>query len=70
MEALNTETLGSVDFSVVQFATAARRVTGLSSSNVVIPFLNGLDYTGGFTNHAEALVECQQTFVSCFDLDR
>ena len=70
VEALARETLGSAEFSVVQFSTTATRVTGLSSSNVVIPFLNGLEYTGGFTNHAEALATCQQTLVSYVDPDR
>ena len=62
--------LGSADFSIVQFATTETRVTGLSSSNVVIPFLNGLNYTGGSTNQSEALLTCQQSLITSTNTDR
>ena len=59
VEALTAETPCSKDFPVVQLSTTASRVTSLSSSYLVIPLQNGLDYTGGFTNHAEVLATCQ-----------
>ena len=58
VEALDAESSGGAEFSVVQFSTTATRVSGLLSSSVVIPVVNGLDYKGGLTNHAEALERC------------
>mmetsp|Transcript_34845 Transcript_34845/g.61255 ORF Transcript_34845/g.61255 Transcript_34845/m.61255 type:complete len:972 (+) Transcript_34845:76-2991(+) len=48
-------------FSVVQFATNARLVSGLSSTAQTLPVIGKLDYTGGLTNHASAIQMCQQT---------
>ena len=53
--------------SVVQFSTTASRVSRLSSSSVVIPLVNELDYKGGLTNHAEALERCREAFLGTRD---
>lgn len=47
-------------FSVVQFATEAQLVNGLSSVVRTLPVIDRLDYTGGRTNHADAIQMCQQ----------
>ena len=70
MDALSAEMLGSAEFSMIHYSTPATRVAGLYSSNVVIHFLNGLDCTGGFSNHAEALLTCQQRLFAPSDPDR
>lgn len=56
-------------FSIVQFATNARLVGDLSSTEEVLPVIERLDYTGGLTNHAAAIRTCQQTFSSGGDDD-
>jgi len=53
---------GEQSFSVVQFATTAQLVSGLSSGARTRAALAGLDYTGGLTNHREAIRKCQGTF--------
>jgi len=62
VKALAAKSFGGAQFSLVQFSTTATRISGVSSSSVVIPLLNGLTYTGGWKNHAEALERCQETF--------
>ena len=37
---------------------------------MIIPFLNEINYTGRYINHAEALTTCQQTLVTSVDPDR
>lgn len=49
-------------FSVVQFATNAQLVSGLSSEAQTLSVIDKLDYAGGLTNHAAAIQECQETF--------
>jgi len=52
-------------FSVVQFATEARLVNGLSSTAQTIQVIDKkLDYTGGSTNHASAIQMCQRNLQS------
>lgn len=51
-------------FSVVQFATDARLVSGLKSAEQTISKLEQLDYTGGLTNHGAAIRACQRTLPS------
>mmetsp|Transcript_30575 Transcript_30575/g.66107 ORF Transcript_30575/g.66107 Transcript_30575/m.66107 type:complete len:919 (-) Transcript_30575:141-2897(-) len=46
-------------FSLVQFATDAQLVSGLSSPAHTLPIIDRLDYTGGLTNHAAAIQKCQ-----------
>ena len=51
-------------FSVVHFATKARTAGGLSSAAKARRTIDQLDYTGGRTNHAAAVRECQRSFSS------
>ena len=51
-------------FSIVQFATNATLVSGLTSSTSVLDSLEGLVFTGGRTNHADAISLCHDTFPS------
>lgn len=51
-------------FSVVQFATNAQLVRGLSSGAQTLSVIDRLDYTGGLTNHAAAIEKCQETFLA------
>mmetsp|Transcript_16646 Transcript_16646/g.30126 ORF Transcript_16646/g.30126 Transcript_16646/m.30126 type:complete len:208 (+) Transcript_16646:3879-4502(+) len=46
-------------FSLVQFATDAQLVSGLSSTSQTLLVIDRLDYTGGFTNHAAAIQKCR-----------
>lgn len=48
-------------FSIVQFATDAQIVGGLSSSAQTSRTIENLDYTGGLTNTARAIQLCQET---------
>lgn len=48
-------------FSVVQFATDAQLVRALSSADDTVLTIDGLEYTGGMTNHESAIQTCQQT---------
>lgn len=48
-------------FSVVQFATDAQLVRVLSSADDTVLTIDGLEYTGGMTNHESAIQTCQQT---------
>ena len=54
----------SKSFSVVHFATEARTAGGLSSAAKARRTIDKLDYTGGRTNHAAAVRECQRSFSS------
>lgn len=48
-------------FSVVQFASDARLVSGLSSTGQTLSTISQLSYTGGLDNHASGIQKCQQT---------
>lgn len=50
---------GENSFSVVQFATNAQLVSGRSTAARARAVLDGLDYTGGLTNHAAAIGRCR-----------
>jgi hypothetical protein len=54
-------------FSVVQFATYAQIVRTLSAADETVLAIDGLDYTGGLTNHESAIQTCQQTLPSFDD---
>jgi len=49
------------DFSVVEFASDARVVSGLSSTGKAVSAVTRLSYSGGPDNHASAIEMCQQT---------
>ena len=51
-------------FSVVQFATKAQLVSGLSSTAQTMKVTGKMDYTGGSTNHASAIQMCQRNLQS------
>lgn len=51
-------------FSVVQFASDARVVSGLSSTPQTLSTISQLTYSGGLDNHASAIQMCQQTLSS------
>ncbi|KAL7483642.1 hypothetical protein ACHAW6_009288 [Cyclotella cf. meneghiniana] len=53
--------LSNQTYSVVQFATNTTLVTSLTSSNQVLDVLDEMMYTGGLTNHAEAIDACHQS---------
>lgn len=46
-------------FSLVQFATTAQLARGPSSAAQTLAVIEQLDYTGGQTNHAAAIRQCQ-----------
>ena len=49
-------------FSVVSFGSAAQTVTPLTSAdNALNAINNDLDYSGGLTNHEQALIKCKET---------
>jgi hypothetical protein len=52
------------DFSIVQFATNASIVSRPQSANDALSTVNQLSYTGGVTNHAEAIASCRQSLSS------
>jgi Mg-chelatase subunit ChlD len=49
-------------FSIVQFSTSAQLASGLSSANETMEALDNAQYTGGSTDHADAIRTCQSTF--------
>jgi len=53
-----------ISFSVVQFASDARVVSGLSSAGQTLSTIGQLTYSGGLDNHASAIDMCQQTLSS------
>lgn len=57
-------------FSVVQFGTYAVLASGLSSMEQTLLSLDRLDYSGGATNHADAINLCQETLSSSQHPDR
>jgi hypothetical protein len=60
--ALDQESSGVDEYySVVEFATEATIVSNLISSDEAVQKLNGLDYSGGWTNHRSAIYRCQRT---------
>ncbi|KAL7432869.1 hypothetical protein ACHAXM_003291 [Skeletonema potamos] len=52
------------DFSIVQFASDASIVSRPQSANDALSTINQLSYTGGVTNHAEAIASCRQSLSS------
>ena len=54
----------SADFSVVHFATDASIISLPQSANDALSTVNELIYTGGVTNHADAINSCQQALLS------
>ena len=53
---------GSSSFSVVQFATSAQLVSGLASADETMAVLDSIRFTGGTTDHADAIRQCQNSF--------
>mmetsp|Transcript_41798 Transcript_41798/g.87737 ORF Transcript_41798/g.87737 Transcript_41798/m.87737 type:complete len:676 (+) Transcript_41798:110-2137(+) len=51
-------------FSVVEFASDARVVSGLSSTAQTLATIGQLTFSGGLDNHASAIQMCQQTLSS------
>lgn len=60
VDALDAEFTGA-EFSAVRFSETAATISGFASKMTVNPLLENLVYTGGFTNHAAALTQCQNT---------
>lgn len=54
-------------FSVVQFATNAQLAGDLATAEQTLTVIDRLDYTGGLTNHANAIQMCQGTLPSSGD---
>mmetsp|Transcript_27648 Transcript_27648/g.50360 ORF Transcript_27648/g.50360 Transcript_27648/m.50360 type:complete len:249 (+) Transcript_27648:2626-3372(+) len=54
-------------FSVVQFASDARVVSGLSSTAQTLSTIGQLTYSGGLDNHADAIQKCEQSLSSSFN---
>ena len=52
------------DFSIVQFATDASIVSRPQSANDALSTVQQLSYSGGVTNHAEAISSCRQSLSS------
>ncbi|KAL7540437.1 hypothetical protein ACHAXR_010107 [Thalassiosira sp. AJA248-18] len=51
-------------FSVVQFSKDAAVESELSSATQTLLVLDGIEYFGGYTNHASAIEACKRTFSS------
>jgi len=49
-------------FSVVQFATSAQLASDLSPANETIDALDRMEFSGGATDHADAIRQCQTSF--------
>ena len=56
------ETVPDKQFSLVKFSTNGQVVTELVNGATATSIVSTLVYTGGFTNHQEALNACQTTF--------
>ncbi|EJK67196.1 hypothetical protein THAOC_11803, partial [Thalassiosira oceanica] len=50
---------GDKSYSIVQFASSGSLVQSSGDKDSTIDSVNGLVYTGGFTNHAEAIGRCR-----------
>ncbi|EJK53369.1 hypothetical protein THAOC_27211, partial [Thalassiosira oceanica] len=55
---------GQKSYSIVQFASSGSLVPSSGDKQSTIDSVNGLDYTGGFTNHAEAIDRCREALSS------
>ncbi len=68
------ESLGNLptekSFAIVQFGDWAVLANGLASYEDTYNSLNWLDYSGGATNHADAISLCQETLASSPYSDR
>ncbi|KAL7461116.1 hypothetical protein ACHAXS_001547 [Conticribra weissflogii] len=51
-------------FSIVKFSTVASIASELSTADETVGMLDDLIYSGGLTNHADAISVCQQSFQS------
>ena len=50
------------EFSIVSFGSTAQTVSALTdANNALLAINNVLDYSGGYTNHEQALVKCRET---------
>mmetsp|Transcript_555 Transcript_555/g.964 ORF Transcript_555/g.964 Transcript_555/m.964 type:complete len:1315 (-) Transcript_555:115-4059(-) len=49
-------------FSIVQFSTTALLASELSTADETLTMLNGMLFSGGLTNHADAIRVCQESF--------
>ena len=55
---------GDQNFSVVQFATSAQLVADLKPASETLEILDSVQFTGGSTDHATAIRECQSSFAN------
>lgn len=55
---------GEQNFSVVQFATSAQLVADLNTADEAMEILDTVQFTGGSTDHATAIRECQSSFAN------
>ena len=53
---------GSSSFSIVQFATSAQLASSLASADETMTVLDNIQFTGGSTDHADAIRQCQNSF--------
>lgn len=57
-------------FSIVNFSTSAQLFNGLSSADETIDALDKMQFTGGSTDHADAIRQCQSSFAMSPDPNR
>jgi hypothetical protein len=57
-------------FSVVQFATSAQLASGLSTASETMDALDRMEFSGGATDHADAIRQCQASFDMSPDSNR
>lgn len=56
-------------FSIVQFSTTALLASELSTADETLTMLDGMLYSGGLTNHADAIRVCQESFQAADNSD-
>ena len=62
-ELTHSGNLGTPDkqFSIVTYSSTAETATTLTDADTALSVVNNLVYTGGLTNHEQAIVKCQET---------
>ena len=58
------------EYSIVTFATTGTILSNLTDLDGAIGVLGDVTYSGGFTNHQDAINQCQATFAGTSDPNR
>jgi len=67
IQALDVATNGAGGYSALRFASRSRLISDVTSASTLITDLESVFFTEGFTNHHDALADCQNTLI---DLDK